>query len=131
MTARKQPVMLLHRQREKEERRGTASAGCLPEGYRSYLCEREERPLLDGCKRISPPEGNRLLLDGCRKVTGSASAQTEGEREARSLLDDYQEATGNAPAQTDRERREKRHSYCWMPAGRYIIKHRTLHNQKT
>ena len=67
MTARKQPVMLLHRQRKREE----------------------ARPLLDGCRKVigltsAQTEGERdaaAALDGCRKVTGTASAQTEGERE--------------------------------------------------
>ena len=88
--------MLLHRPREREKRE---EAQLLLDACRKVFGptsaqtegEREARPLLDGCARISPPEGNRPLLDGCRKkVTGTASAQTEG---ARPLLDDCQEAT--------------------------------------
>ena len=57
MTARRQPVLLLHRQRKREE------AQLLLDGCRKLIGptsaqtggEREARPLLDGCTRISPP----------------------------------------------------------------------------
>ena len=76
---------------------------------------------LSVCRKVIGPtsaqtegEGEaRPLLDGCRKVTGTASAQTEGERRGRCWM-----TARKQPEQTKRERREKRPSYCKMPAGR-------------
>jgi hypothetical protein len=128
MTDRRHPVLLLlHRQRERE-RRGTASAGWLPEVNRSYLCTDRGR------ERVP-------LLDGCRKVTGTASAQTEGERrgrcwmtdrrhpvlllhrqrkreEAQLLLDGCRKIIGPTSAQTEGERETRPLlDGCWKVIG--------------
>ena len=121
MAARKQPLMLLHRQREREERRGTATAGCLPEGIRSYLCTdrgRERSAAAAGWLHTNKSAGRQSAAARWLPEGNLYCFCTDRGGEARPLLDDYQEATGNASAQTKRERREKRHSYCWMPAGR-------------
>jgi hypothetical protein len=68
MTARKQPVMLQHKQRKREE----------------------ARPLLDGCRKVIGPtsaqtereRGAAAALDGRRKVTGSLFTDRGGERDA-------------------------------------------------